>query len=210
MGQKTHPNGFRVGVSKKHDAVWFSDYKAYANILEEDYKIRSLFKKKFEPVYVEAGIVKLKIQRKILQLELFIYVTPKKDGNSDLQNLAVELKKNLESLFSHNEKIRIIILETKRIESYLIAKAISDQLEKRVRPAKALYGGVRIAEENNVSGFKIQLKGRLSGGPKSKTRVIRKGRVPLQTIKEDVRYALCEARTTHGIIGVKVWLFYSE
>jgi small subunit ribosomal protein S3 len=210
MGQKVHPNGFRVGISKSHDTIWFADYRSYAKILEEDYKIRSLFKKKFEPVYVEAGIGKLIIRRRILQLELVIPVKTKKEGHINIQNLALELKKNLENLFQHNEKIRIIVLETKKIEGFIIAKFISEQLEKRVRPSQALNGGVRIAEENAVSGFKIQLKGRLSGGPKSKTRIIRKGRVPLQTLKEDIRYAICEARTTHGIIGIKVWLFYTK
>jgi small subunit ribosomal protein S3 len=165
MGQKVHPNGFRVGISKAHDTIWFADYKTYAKILEEDYKIRSLFKRKFESIYVEAGIGKLIIRRRILQLELVIYVKTKKEGHLNIQDLAVELKRSLENLFQYNEKIRILILETKKIESYLVAKFISQQLEKRIRPSQALNGGIRIAEESTVSGFKIQLKGRLSGGP---------------------------------------------
>jgi small subunit ribosomal protein S3 len=207
MGQKTHPNGFRVGISKPHKTVWFADYKAYSKILEEDYKIRSLFKKKFAPVYVSEGVNDLVIRRRLLQLEPCHLYYKKKEKPLVIQNLALEFKKTLERLLCYNERIRIIVLETKKVESYLVARTISEQLEKRVRPATAIRQGIKLIEENNVSGFKIQLKGRLSGGPKSKTRVVRKGRVPLQTLAEDISYAICEARTTHGIIGIKVWLF---
>ena len=100
MGQKTHPTGFRTGVNKSHNAIWFANYGAYSEVLKEDYKIRKFFDKKFESMYSKAGIAKLEIQRKVNQLELIIHAArPKAIAiDSDQKSLIVELKESLKTL----------------------------------------------------------------------------------------------------------------
>ena len=99
MGQKTHPTGFRTGINKSHNAIWFANYGTYSEVLKEDYKIRKFFEKKFESLYSKAGIAKLEIQRKINQLELIIHAARPKAiaSDNDQTNLIVELKNNLET-----------------------------------------------------------------------------------------------------------------
>ena len=112
MGQKTHPTGFRTGVNKSHNAIWFANYGAYSDVLKEDYKIRKFFEKKFESVYSKAGIAKLEIQRKINQLELVIHAARPKAiaAETDQTNLIVELKNNLKTLVNDSKQIRIKVL----------------------------------------------------------------------------------------------------
>jgi len=106
VGQKTHPTGFRTGVNKSHNAIWFANYGAYSEVLKEDYKIRKFFEKKFESLYSKAGIAKLEIQRKVNQLELIIHAARPKAivADTDQANLIVELKENLKSLTSDSKK----------------------------------------------------------------------------------------------------------
>ena len=143
MGQKTNPTGFRTGVNKAHNATWFANYGAYREVLKEDYKIRTLFEKKFESIYSKAGIVKLEIQRKVNQLELIIHAARPKaiapDG--DQNTIILDLKNSLKALLVNDSKqIRVKVLQVTRSEneSSLVARAIADQLEKRVAFRKAI------------------------------------------------------------------------
>ena len=214
MGQKTHPTGFRTGVNKSHNTIWFANYGAYSEVLKEDYKIRKLFEKKFGPIYSKAGIAKLEIQRKVNQLELIIHAArPKVIGTeTDKTNLLVELKDNLAVLVGTSKQIRIKIVQIARSEneSSLVARSIGDQLEKRVAFRKAIRQTTQTLQKSGIKGFKIQVAGRLNGAEIARAEWAREGRVPLQTLRADISYATHRANTIYGVLGIKVWIFNKE
>ena len=214
MGQKTHPTGFRTGVNKSHNALWFANYGAYSEVLKEDYKIRKFFEGKMDSAYSKAGIAKLEIQRKVNQLELIIHAARPKAiaAETSQTNLIAELKDNIKDLVSDTKQIRIKVLQVARSEneSSLVAKSIADQLEKRVAFRKAIRQTTQLLQKNGVKGFKIQVAGRLNGAEIARAEWAREGRVPLQTIRADISYATHRANTIYGVLGIKVWIFNKE
>jgi small subunit ribosomal protein S3 len=214
VGQKTHPTGFRTGVIKSHNATWFANYGAYSKVLEEDYKIRKFFEKKFESFYSKAGIAKLEIQRKVNQLELIIHAARPKAiaAETDQNNLIVDFKDSLKSLVDDSKQIRIKVLQVTKSEneSSLVARSIADQLEKRVAFKKAVRQTTQLLQKSGVKGFKIQVAGRLNGAEIARAEWAREGRVPLQTLRADISYATHRANTIYGVLGIKVWIFNKE
>ena len=213
MGQKTHPTGFRTGVIKPHNAIWFANYGAYSEVLKEDYKIRKFFEKKFESLYSKAGIAKLEIQRKVNQIELIIHAARPKAIAADNENsLIAELKESLKILTKESKKIRIKVVQVTRseTESSLVARSIGDQLEKRVAFRKAIRQITQTLQKSGVKGFKIQVSGRLNGAEIARAEWAREGRVPLQTIRADISYSTHRANTIYGVLGIKVWIFNKE
>ena len=214
MGQKTHPTGFRTGINKSHNAIWFANYGAYSEVLKEDYKIRKFFEKNFESLYSKAGIAKREIQRKVNQLELIIHAARPKAIASDNEqsNLVLELKEKLKSLVSGSKKIRIKVLQVAKSEneSSLVARSIADQLEKRVAFRKVIRQTTQTLQKSGVKGFKIQVAGRLNGAEIARAEWAREGRVPLQTLRADISYATHRANTIYGVLGIKVWIFNKE
>ena len=214
MGQKTHPNGFRIGVNKPHSSTWFANYGAYSQVLNEDYEIRKFFEKEFEPFYSKAGITKLEIQRKVNQLELLVHAArPKAIAiDKDENNLVVKLKENLKTLVNSSKQIRVKVIQVvnSENESSLVARSIGDQLEKRVAFRKAIRQTTQLLQKSGVKGFKIQVSGRLNGAEIARAEWAREGRVPLQTIRADISYATHRANTVYGVLGIKVWIFNKE
>ena len=214
MGQKTHPTGFRTGVNKPHTSKWYADFRAYSQVLQEDYEIRKFFENEFEAIYGKAGITKLEIQRKVNQLELLIHAARPKAivlDNGD-SSLVLKLKENLTSLVSDSKQIRIKVLQVTKSEneSLLVARSIADQLEKRVAFRKAVRQTTQMLQKSGVKGFKIQVSGRLNGAEIARAEWAREGRVPLQTIRADISYATYRANTIYGVLGIKVWIFDKE
>jgi small subunit ribosomal protein S3 len=214
VGQKTHPTGFRTGVNKSHNAIWFANYGAYSEVLKEDYKIRKFFEKKFASSYSKAGIAKLEIQRKVNQLELIIHAARPKAIATDNEktNLILELKENLKTLVNESKQIRVKVVQVARSEneSSLVARSIGDQLEKRVAFRKAIRQTTQTLQKSGVKGFKIQVAGRLNGAEIARAEWAREGRVPLQTLRADISYATHRANTIYGVLGIKVWIFNKE
>jgi small subunit ribosomal protein S3 len=214
VGQKINPTGFRTGVIKSHNAIWFANYGAYSEVLKEDHKIRKVFNKKFDSIYGKAGIARLEIQRKVNLLELVIYAArPKAISNGTDQNdLILELKNSLQVLVDGSKQIRIKVLQISRSEneSSLVARSIADQLEKRVAFKKAVRQTTQLLQKSGVKGFKIQVAGRLNGAEIARAEWARHGRVPLQTIRADISYATHRANTIYGVLGIKVWIFNKE
>merc|ERR1711990_924730 len=166
-------------------------------------KIRKFFDKKFEPVYSKAGIAKLVIHA----------ARPKAIANENGQsNLIVELKDNLKTLVNSSKQIRVKVLQITRSEneSSLVARAIADQLEKRVAFRKAIRQTTQALQKSGVKGFKIQVAGRLNGAEIARAEWAREGRVPLQTLRADISYATHRANTIYGVLGIKVWIFNKE
>jgi small subunit ribosomal protein S3 len=214
VGQKTHPTGFRTGVNKSHNTIWFSNYGVYSEVLKEDYKVRKLFEKKIKSISSQAGIARLEIQRKVSQLELIIHAARPKTIAQDNTpiNLIVELEDNLKKLITGSKQIRIKVMQIEKAEdeSLLVAQSIADQLEKRVAFRKAIQQTTKTLQKSGVKGFKIQVAGRLNGAEIARTEWAREGRVPLQTLRANISYAAHRANTIYGVLGVKVWIFNKE
>jgi len=208
VGQKTHPTGFRIGINKSHNAIWFANYNAYNEILKEDDKIRKLFQKQTERIYSNAGITKLEIQRKVNQLELVVHAArPIVIVREVEQNdLIVKLRSRLKTLICNSEHIRMKVSQIAKSEqeSALVAMSIADQLEKRVAFRKTIRQITEMLRKRGVKGFKIQISGRLNGAEIARAEWVREGRVPLQTIRADISYATHRANTIYGVLGIKV------
>ena len=208
MGQKTHPLGFRLGITQKHRSSWFELKEFYPSTLEEDYKIRQHLEKSLSG----AGISKIEINRKSDQIELEIHtsrpgVIVGRSG-SNIEKLKEELSKILKT----NRQIRINVTELTKADSdaSLIGEFIAQQLEKRVAFRRATRQAIQKAQRLNIQGIKVQVSGRLNGAEIARSEWVREGRVPLQTLRADIDYATKRAQTTYGVLGVKVWVFNGE
>ena len=208
MGQKTHPLGFRLGITQKHRSSWFEPKESYPQILEEDYKIRTYLEKSLS----SAGISKIEIHRKSDQIELEIHtsrpgVIVGRSG-TNIEKLKEDLNKNLKN----SRQIRINVTELTKADSdaSLIAEFIAQQLEKRVAFRRATRQAIQKAQRLNIQGIKVQVSGRLNGAEIARSEWVREGRVPLQKLRADIDYATKRAQTTYGVLGVKVWVFNGE
>jgi len=210
MGQKTHPLGFRLGITQEHKSIWYTKFNEYGNILQEDDKIRTYINRisKFN------SISNLQINRNGLCDQIQLNIKTGKPGlligesGIGLQTLL----SNIQKCLPVNRKVTINIFEVKNIDldASLLADSITDQLEKRVAFRRAIRNALIRAQKQNVKGIKIQVSGRLNGAEMARTEWIREGRVPLQTLRANINYATREAHTIYGVLGVKVWLFKNE
>lgn len=205
MGQKVNPLGLRLNITRTWDSIWYAD-KDYSKSLVEDQKLRKYLKKRLN----HAGLSKVIIERtgKKVRVKLFTarpgIVIGKKGSEIEI------LKKDLEKLVQ--KKVVVDIQEVRRPEAdaQLVAENIASQLVRRVAFRRAMKKAVNSALRFGVKGIKISCSGRLGGAEMSRCEWVREGRVPLHTLRADVDYALAEANTTYGIIGVKVWIFKGE
>jgi len=208
MGQKTHPLGFRLGITQKHRSSWFELKEFYPTTLEEDYKIRQHLEKTLSG----AGISKIEINRKSDQVELEIYTSrPGVIVGRSGSNIE-KLKEELCKILKNNRQLRINVTELTKADSdaSLIGEFIAQQLEKRVAFRRATRQAIQKAQRLNIQGIKVQVSGRLNGAEIARSEWVREGRVPLQTLRADIDYATKRAQTTYGVLGVKVWVFNGE
>jgi small subunit ribosomal protein S3 len=210
MGQKTHPLGFRLGIVQEHKSTWYTSLNQYANILEEDNKIRTYL----DSIAKENYISNVKIYRNGLKDQIQLTIETGKPGIlvGNFGNNIKDLLKNLKELLPPNRQLSIKVLEIKKVdlEAQLLANLVAEQLEKRIAFRRAIRTALQRAQKENVNGIKIQVSGRLNGAEIARSEWIREGRVPLQTLRADIDYATSEANTIYGILGIKVWLFKSE
>lgn len=205
MGQKVNPLGLRLNITRTWDSIWYAD-KEYSTYLIEDQKIKKFLKKRLQ----HAGLSKVKIERTGEQVRIKLFtarpgiVIGKKGAEIEI------LKKELEKLITR--KVTLDIQEVRRPEAdaQLVAENIAQQLIRRIAFRRAMKKAVSSALRFGVQGIKISCSGRLGGAEMSRCEWVREGRVPLHTLRADVDYALAEANTTYGIIGVKVWIFNGE
>jgi small subunit ribosomal protein S3 len=205
LGQKVNPLGLRLNITRTWDSIWYAD-KEYAAYLFEDQKLKKFLKKRL----YHAGLSKIIIERTgdKVRIKLFTarpgIVIGKK--GTEIENLKNELEKLV------GKSITLDIQEVRRPEAdaQLVAESIATQLVRRVAFRRAMKKAVNSALRFGVKGIKISCSGRLGGAEMSRCEWVREGRVPLHTLRADVDYALAEALTTYGIIGVKVWIFKGE
>ena len=210
MGQKTHPLGFRLGITQEHRSSWYANFDQYANLLQEDDQIRTYLNK----LSRTASISNIQINRNGLNDQIQINIETGRPGVLVGENGSgiKALLSNIKKLLPENRQLTINIVEVEKVNlnASLIADLVVEQLEDRVAFRRAIRKALQSALDDNVNGIKIQVSGRLNGAEIARSEWIREGRVPLQTLRADIDYATKEARTLYGILGVKVWLFKSE
>ena len=210
MGQKTHPLGFRLGITQEHKSIWYANLNQYANILGEDDKIRTYL----NTVTRVNNISNVQIYRNGLNDQIQLNIETGKPGilvgelGAGLENLLSNIKK----IISSNCQLTIKVFEVEKVDldANLLASLVAEQLEKRIAFRRAIREALQRAQKQNVNGIKIQVSGRLNGAEIARSEWIREGRVPLQTLRADIDYATTEANTIYGVLGIKVWLFKSE
>jgi len=210
MGQKTHPLGFRLGIVQEHKSVWYANFNQYANILEEDDKIRTYINTISRANYIS----NVKICRNVLKdhIQLTIETGKPEILVDDMGNGLKNLLKNLKKLLPVGRQLTIKVseIEFEDLDAKLLADLVAKQLEKRVAFRRATRTVLQRAQRQNVNGIKIQVSGRLNGAEIARSEWVREGRVPLQTLRADIDYATTEANTIYGVLGIKIWLFKSE
>ncbi|MEA3436914.1 MAG: 30S ribosomal protein S3 [Thermodesulfobacteriota bacterium] len=205
MGQKVNPIGLRLGIVKTWESRWYAG-KNYADYILEDYKIRKFVKNKLH----HAGISKVEIERSSKHIRLRVFtsrpgiVIGKKGAEIS------KLKKEIETKVSQEVMIDIQEVRKPEIDAQLVAENVALQIERRVAFRRAMKRGVSSAMRFGAMGVKIRCSGRLGGAEMARTEWYKEGRIPLHTLRADIDYGFIEARTTYGIIGVKVFVFKGE
>jgi small subunit ribosomal protein S3 len=210
MGQKTHPLGFRLGITQEHKSKWYANFNQYANILNEDDKIRTYI----NTIAKTNSISNVLINRNGLNDQIELNIETGKPGIlvGDLGIGLETLLNNLKKILPSNRQLTINVFEVEKVDlnASLLADLVAEQLEKRIAFRRAIRDALQRAQKQNVNGIKIQVSGRLNGAEIARSEWIREGRVPLQTLRADIDYATKEANTIYGVLGIKVWLFKSE
>ena len=206
MGQKIHPIGFRLPVTRAWSSRWFANNRNFSQMLAEDLNVRDYLKKKLK----NAAVARILIERPAKNARITIYsarpgVVIGKKGE-DIEALKLELAKRLGVPVAVNiEEIR-----KPEIDAQLIADSITQQLEKRIMFRRAMKRAMQNAMRLGAQGIKIMSSGRLNGIEIARCEWYREGRVPLHTLRADIDYGFSEAKTTYGVIGIKVWVFKGE
>ena len=206
MGQKIHPTGFRLSVSRNWSSRWYASNRDFAGMLAEDIKVREFLKAKLK----NAAVSRILIERPAKNARITIYsarpgVVIGKKGE-DIENLKKELAVRL------GVPVAVNIEEVRKpeIDAKLIADSITQQLEKRIQFRRAMKRAMQNAMRLGAQGIKIMSAGRLNGIEIARTEWYREGRVPLHTLRADIDYGTSEAQTTYGTIGVKVWVYKGD
>ena len=205
MGQKVNPISLRLGIVKTWESRWYAG-KNYADYILEDYNIRKFIKKRL----YHAGISRVEIERSSKRVKLRVYtsrpgiVIGKKGSEIAL------LKKELEKIVSHEIIIDIQEVRKPELDAQLVAENIALQIVRRVAFRRAMKRGISSAMRFGAEGIKIICSGRLGGAEMARTEQYREGRIPLHTLRADIDYGFIEAKTTYGIVGIKVFIFKGE
>ncbi|MCR9262209.1 MAG: 30S ribosomal protein S3 [Pseudomonadaceae bacterium] len=206
MGQKVHPTGIRLGIVKDHTSVWYADKKTYAGYLLNDLAVRDFLRKRL----ADASISRIDIERPAQTARITIHtarpgIVIGKKGE-DVERLRVELAKRM------GMPVHVNIEEIRKpeLDAQLVAQNVAQQLERRVQFRRAMRRVIQNAMRLGAEGIKVRVAGRLGGAEIARSEVYHEGRVPLHTLRADIDYSTCEALTTYGIIGIKVWIFKGE
>src|SRR5204862_6020141 len=206
MGQKIHPTGFRLAVTRNWTSKWFANKKSFAPTLKEDIKIREYLKKKLG----HASVGKITIERPAKNARITIYsarpgVVIGKKGE-DIETLRTDLRR----MMGGDVGLNIEEIRKPETDAQLIADSIAQQLEKRIMFRRAMKRAMQNAMRLGAQGIKSMRAGRLNGIEIARTEWYREGRVPLHTLRADIDYGMGEAKTTYGVIGIKVWVYKGE
>jgi len=206
MGQKVHPTGIRLGITKDHNSVWYAGKDKYADQLLTDIQVRALIEKRLE----KASVSKVTIERPAQTAKITIHtarpgiVIGKKGEDVD------KLRTDVANMMGVPVHVNIEEIRKPDLDAKLVGQSVANQLERRVMFRRAMKRAVQNAMRGGAEGIKIQVSGRLGGAEIARSEWYREGRVPLHTLRADIDYATYEAHTTYGVIGIKVWIFKGE
>ena len=206
MGRKVHPIGFRLKVTKTWDARWFAEGDKYVDFLQEDIAIRDLIHR----VNENAGVSKIEIERFPGKVKVILHTSKpgvligRKGANVKI------LRKRLEELVGKAIDVDIKEIEKPDLDAFLVAENIARQIEGRISYSRAMNRTIQRTMREGAEGIRVEVAGRLGGAEMSRTIHMREGRVPRQTLRADIDYAITEASTNAGRIGVKVWIYKGE
>jgi len=205
MGQKVNPIGFRLGIVKGWDSAWF-DSKSYADKLVEDHKIRNYIKARIP----KGGISKVVIERTLKRITLTIHTARPGvvigKGGSEVDKLKEELK----NLTGKDLQINIFEIKRPELDAKLVGESVAQQLQARISFRRAMKQSIASSMRVGAQGIKIKCSGRLGGAEMARSEQYKEGRIPLHTLRADIDYAISEANTIYGKIGIKVWIFKGE
>ena len=206
MGQKVNPIGLRLGINRTWDSRWFARKGDYARLLHDDIRMRKALKQRLG----QAGVSRIIIERPHKQCRVTIYaarpgvIIGKKGADID------KLRKDLAAMTDGEVALNIVEVRKPETDAQLVAENIAQQLERRVAFRRAMKRSMQSAMRLGAKGVRINVSGRLGGAEIARMEWYREGRVPLHTLRADIDYGFAEARTTYGIIGIKVWIFKGE
>ena len=206
MGQKVSPTGLRLGIVREHTSVWYAGKKDYAKYLNSDLDVRAYISRQL----AQASVSRIDIERPAQTARITIHtarpgiVIGKKGEDVD------RLRRDLARRMDVPVHINVEEIRKPELDALLVAQNIAQQLERRVRHQRAMRRVMQNAMRLGAEGIKVRVAGRLNGAEIARSETYAEGRVPLHTLRADIDYATAEARTTYGIIGVKVWIFKGE
>ncbi len=206
MGQKIHPTGFRLSVNRNWSSKWFANSRNYSAVLNEDIKVRDFLRRKL----AHAALSRIIIERPAKNARITLYsakpgVVIGKKGE-DIE----ALRRKLASMMSVPVTLNIEEVRKPELDAQIVADSIANQLEKRIMFRRAMKRAMQSAMRFGAQGIKIMSSGRLNGAEIARTEWYREGRVPLHTLRADIDYGFAEAKTTYGVIGIKVWVYKGE
>ena len=206
MGQKVNPTGLRLGIVAKHRSLWYAERKGYSAYLLNDLEVREYLRKRL----AQASVSRIDIERPAQTARVTIYtarpgIVIGKKGE-DVERLRRELVKRMAV------PVHINVEEVRKpeVDALLVAQNVAQQLERRVQFRRAMRRVIQNAMRLGAKGIKVRVAGRLGGAEIARSEVYHEGRVPLHTLRADIDYATAGAKTTYGIIGIKVWIFKGE
>lgn len=206
MGQKVHPYGFRLGIIKDHKSTWYANKKEYAAYVQEDFEVREYIKARVR----HAGISRVDIQRTRDRITVDVraarpgIVIGRRGAEADA------IRESLQKMTGKQIKLNINEVKNAELDAQVTAHNVAEQLKGRVSFRRAMKRATQNAIKAGAKGIRVQCSGRLGGAEMSRSEFYREGRVPLHTLRADVDYGFCEARTSFGRIGVKVWIYKGE
>jgi small subunit ribosomal protein S3 len=206
MGQKTHPIGFRVGITRRHDSRWYANKKDFPRLLKEDQDIRHFIKK----LFYGAQIPRIEIERSRELVRILVHCAKpgvligRKGAKVD------QLRQDLNKMLGMRVQLDIFEISKPELEGQIVAEQISDQLQRRMPYRRTLKKMLELCRERGAKGVKLQISGRLGGSDIARCETQTWGQVPLQTLRADIRYGYAVSHTNHGTIGVKAWLYRGE
>ncbi|MBI5499722.1 MAG: 30S ribosomal protein S3 [Deltaproteobacteria bacterium] len=205
MGQKVHPYGFRLGVTRTWSSIWFSE-RNYARWLHEDLHLKRRIKQEL----FNAGVAAVEVKRTPSRIDVVVHTSRPGFAIGKKGERIDELKKQLKAFT--DKEVYIDIQEVRKAETnaQLVAENVATQLERRVAFRRAMKKALFTSMRFGALGFRIQVSGRLGGAEMSRQEKYREGRVPLHTLRANIEYGFAQARTTYGVIGVKTWIYLGD
>ncbi|HZX22253.1 MAG TPA: 30S ribosomal protein S3 [Woeseiaceae bacterium] len=209
MGQKVHPTGIRLGITTDWTSKWYADTQSFPGYVKTDHDVRSFIKRKLK----DASVSKIQIERPAKKVNITIHtarpgIVIGKKGE-DIEKLRSEVAQMV-GMPLGDVRINISEIRKPEMDAQLVAEGIAQQLERRVMFRRAMKRAVTNTMRVGAEGVKVKVGGRLNGAEIARSEWYREGRVPLHTLRAEIDYGLAEAKTTYGVIGVKVWIFKGE